>query len=176
MTHLNQVTLGWCRVFSVNITHAVLSVSLTGTYVTSSLILLMWKEEAPLLSPDLLNAAVRVKYKSRNNLVFFFHSAVIEQLTKSNFIPNLQLSHIYIFWLEVLLQRLLADISNRMSGVVLCVSSCRHLCYPPGLSALYCMSKSAEDCMEHAEEARNAPLFDVSVYICRHEASRRLVV
>lgn len=38
------------------------------------------------------------------------------------------------------------------SGVVVHVSSCRPL-LPP-----YCMSKSAEHCMEHAEEARSAPL------------------
>lgn len=36
---------------------------------------------------------------------------------------------------------------------------------PPSQASLsYCISKSAADCMENAEEARNAPLFEASVY------------
>lgn len=38
------------------------------------------------------------------------------------------------------------------------------------------LCKSAKDCMENAEEVRNAPLFEASVYIWRHKACYRSAI
>lgn len=77
------------------------------------------------------------------------------------------------------LQHLRADVSNRMPGVVLRVSSCRHPTHQPSfflrLRTVWVKAAAGADCMEHAEEVEmSAPLFDASVYTWRHEASQPL--
>ena len=63
--------------------------TVAGTYVTSFLILLMWKEKAPLFSPDLVITGLQTVFQSLNNLILFgfFHLVTAEQTLKLNFIP-----------------------------------------------------------------------------------------
>lgn len=117
-------------------------------------------------------ASAVMQLQNRTDLTFSHHRV----LDKVECISRLVSHGAHAHWLlcfqghALVLQWLFADVLNRMSGVVLRVSSCRHPFNPPGFSVLYCMSKSAEDCMEHAEEVWSAPLFDACLHIWMHEA------
>lgn len=83
--------------------------ALAGTYVTSFLIVLMWKEKAPLLSPDLLIAAPQQKVRW--------------------FLFTLQKKNLLNFLADNI--NLCADALHRMLGVDrVCVFSCAHQAFP----------------------------------------------
>lgn len=159
----------------------------TGTYVTSVLILLMWKKEAPLLSPDAFTTGLRKKkrgkcgkyiFQSWNNL-----NLLIDQQVSRWWHPGL----ISVTWSSYMSCCVLRDLWGSAPAFrpdwtgcwgLICVSFLQPSVPLMRLfSASYCMSKSwAADCTEHAEEAASAPLFDASVYSWGHEPPQRSVV
>lgn len=122
-----------------------------GTYVTSCLILLMWKEEAPLLSPDLLIAACSCRLAAEI-------TSILQQMKRliSRLVNQMQPSWWFSFVSLFAVQR--SGTEQDVRGL-LCTSPPAGFELPARLPLPpYCMSKSAEHCMEHAEEARSAPL------------------
>lgn len=119
-----------------------------------------------------------MQFQSRTDLTFSHRWAVDKVECISRLLSHGAHARSLVFFQghALVLHGVFADVLNRMSGVALRVSSCRHPFNPPGFSVLYCMSKSAEDCMEHAEEVWSAPLFDACLHIWRHEASHRFAV
>lgn len=110
----------------------------------------MWKEEAPLLSPDLLIAACSRRLAAEI-------TSILQQKKRSisRLVNQMQPSWWFSFVSLCTLQRTCTEQDVRG----LCMSSPAGLELPAGLPLPpYCMSKSAEHCMEHAEEARSAPL------------------
>lgn len=111
----------------------------------------MWKEEAPLLSPDLLIAACSRRLAAQI-------TSILQQMKRliSRLVNQMQLSWWFSFVSLFALQRTCTEQDVRG---LLCTSPPAGLELPAGLPLPpYCMSKSAEHCMEHAEEARSAPL------------------
>lgn len=101
-----------------------------GTYVTSFLILLMWKEEAPLLSPDLLITAAlqerQCNFRAGQTWLFL----TTEQLTKSNVFPDsCHMAHMHARWCFV-------------RGMLLCCSACLQTHWT-GCRGLFCVSPLA---------------------------------